>query len=406
MGQAATPRYMPDRTDDFYRELSPALAFYTFFPIWDNSWQLDGHAKNDALKKVLSYSKTAQAQTTALIERQKKLIGKTDIKHHLSITAKSISPFMTGTGMEHPLKNGFAFLQPYGLPYLAGSSIKGVLRNTARLLVGDAFDEGTQDWTPLAIEVLFGSDDERTGKETAEETRRGALTFWDVIVSPKIESKPGQPPTQALKIDILTPHQSHYLQGMANPHDSGDPVPVPFLAFGAGADFNFHIQANPALLGVLSDSWKSLIEVCFKYTFDWLGFGAKTAVGYGVLKQDETQAKAAKEAREKAAAAAKFAADNQGKSDNQKLIALFSERLPDEKTWKGKGPNTGVSIEIDGQKYGFGELCTLVETWSEKTEIQDALNLFTEKLPVWLGKPIKDNDKWKKRINALKQKVS
>ena len=283
LGQAATPRYMPDRNDAFYAELSPALAFYTFFPIWDNSWRLDGHAKSEALEKVLKYSKAAQAQTTALIERQKKLIGKTDIKHHLSITAKSISPFMTGTGMEHPLENGFAFLQPYGLPYLAGSSIKGVLRNTARLLARDAFGEGTQGWIPLAIETLFGSDDAQIGEETAEETRRGALTFWDVIVSPKIESKPGQPPTQSLKVDILTPHQSHYLQGTANPHDSGDPVPVPFLAVGAGAEFNFHIQANPTLLDNFIDSWQSLIEACFKYTFDWLGFGAKTAVGYGVL---------------------------------------------------------------------------------------------------------------------------
>ena len=225
-----------------------------------------------------------------------------------------------------------------------------------------------------------------------------------MIISPKEEIKGGQK-SHSLKIDILTPHQSHYLQGTETPHDSGDPVPIPFLAISAGADFNFHIQANLALLGTFSDTWQSLIEACFQYTFDWLGFGAKTAVGYGVLKQDETQAKAAKEAREKAEAQIKFDAANKDKSDNQKLIAYFKANLPDEKVWKGKGPNTGVSIDIDGQKYGFGELCTLVETWNEKTDIEDALNLFTEQLPIWLGKPIKDNDKWKKRINALKQKA-
>ena len=405
MGQAATPRYMPDRNDIFYSELSPALAFYTFFPIWDNTWRLNGHAKDAALERVLKYSQAAQAQTNALIDRQKVLIAIEDIKHRLSITAKSTSPFMTGTGMEHPLENGFAFLQPYGIPYLAGSGVKGVLRNTARLLAQDAFGEGAQGWTPLAIEFLFGSDDNLTGTEVTDEVRRGALTFWDVIILPKEEYKGGVK-SRSLKIDILTPHQSHYLQNGATPHDSGDPVPVPFLAVGAGADFNFHIQANPILLGVFNDSWQSLIEVCFKYTFDWLGFGAKSAVGYGVLKQNETQAKAAKEAREKADAQAKFEAANKDKSENQKLIALFLAKLPDEKVWKGKGPNTGVSIEINGQKYGFGELCTLVETWSKKSDIQDALNIFTEKLPIWLGKPIKDNDKWKKRINALKQKVS
>lgn len=405
MGQAATPRYMPDRNDAFYAELSPALAFYTFFPIWDNSWRLDGHYKSDALKKVLTYSKAAQAQTQALIDRQTTLMSKTDIKHRLSITAKSISPFMTGTGMEHPLENGFAFLQPYGLPYLAGSSIKGVLRNTARLLQQNSFGEGTQGWTPLAIETLFGSDDEHTGNEAIDHTRRGALTFWDVIILPKEVDKGGVK-TRSLKIDILTPHQGHYLQGTASPHDSGDPVPVPFLAVGAGAEFNFHIQANPALLESFADSWQSLIEACFKYTFDWLGFGAKTAVGYGVLQQNEAQAKAAKEAREKAEAQAKFEAATKGKSDNQKLIAFFKDNLPPETTWKGKGPNTGFSIEINNTKYGFGELCTLVEKWTEKDDIQDALDLFNDKLPTWLGKPIKDNDKWRKRINALKLKVS
>ena len=408
MGQAATPRYMPDRNDTFYAELSPALAFYTFFPIWDNSWRLDGHYKSDALKKVLTYSKAAQGQSEALIKRQITLINKSDIKHRLSITAKSISPFMTGTGMEHPLENGFAFLQPYGLPYLAGSSIKGVLRNTARLLADDAFGEGTQGWSYTAIEVLFGSDDELTGKEKPDEVRRGALTFWDVIILPKEVDKGGVK-TRSLKIDILTPHQGHYLQGTASPHDSGDPVPVPFLAVGVGAEFNFHIQANPALLDGFADTWQTLIEACFKYTFDWLGFGAKTAVGYGVLKQDEAQAKEAKEAREKAEAQAKFEADTQGKSENQKLIAYFKANLPPETTWKGKGPNSGVTIDINGKKYGFGELCTLVETWTEKADIQDALDLFNDKLPIWLGKPISGknaNDTWKKRINVLKQKVS
>lgn len=407
MGQAATPRYMLDRNDAFfYTELSPALAFYTFFPIWDNySWRLDGHYKSDALKKVLTYSKSAQAQSEALIDRQKNLISKTDIKQRLSISAKSISPFMTGTGIEHPLENGFAFLQPYGLPYLAGSSIKGVLRNTARLLQQNAFGEGNEGWTPLAIEVLFGSDDEHTGNEAIDYAKRGALTFWDVIILPKEVDKGGIK-TRSLKIDILTPHQSHYLQGTASPHDSGDPVPVPFLAVGAGAEFNFHIQANPALLENFANSWQSLMESCFKYTFDWLGFGAKTAVGYGVLKQDEAQAKEAKKARETAEAQEKFEAATKGKSENQKLIAQFIAKLPDEKTWKGKGPNVCFSIDIDAKKYGFGELCTLVETWTEKADIQDALDLFNDKLPTWLGKPIKDNDKWKKRINALKLKVS
>ena len=44
--------------------------------------------------------------------------------------------FTTGLGNEHPLENGFVFLNPYGLPYLPGSGVKGVLRQAARELAG------------------------------------------------------------------------------------------------------------------------------------------------------------------------------------------------------------------------------------------------------------------------------
>ena len=52
----------------------------------------------------------------------------------LSLDATAIAPFTTGLGNEHPLENGFAFFNPYGLPYLAGSGVKGVLRQAAREL--------------------------------------------------------------------------------------------------------------------------------------------------------------------------------------------------------------------------------------------------------------------------------
>ncbi|MCX8518010.1 MAG: hypothetical protein ORN29_08120, partial [Rhodoferax sp.] len=45
----------------------------------------------------------------------------------LRLHATAKAPFTTGLGNEHPLENGFAFLNPYGLPYLAGSGVKGVL---------------------------------------------------------------------------------------------------------------------------------------------------------------------------------------------------------------------------------------------------------------------------------------
>ena len=405
MGIAATPRYMQDNASGFYEGLSPAAKFYTFFPVWQNTWLMDDRAKNTALEKVLPYSSAAQVQTQALIVRQDALMANIDTSLKLSISAKSLAPFMTGTGMEHPLENGFAFIQPYGLPYLAGSSVKGVLRHTARLLAENAFGEGSYGWNLKTEEALFGSD-VPTGNENADQFLRGALTFWDVIVSPKEIDKGGKK-TQSMSVDILTPHQSHYLQGTDTPHDSGQPIPVPFLCVAAGADFNFHITANPHLLeqAGLSDCWQTMLQKCFEYTLDWFGFGAKTAVGYGVLKLDTAKLEKDKKQREEQAKAEKLKVAQVNLSPNQSMLLAFETKLPDESKWKGKGPVTSVAVDVDGKKYGFAELCAVVETWQEQDDIKAALSIFEVKLPIWLGQPISKNDKWKKRINALKRQA-
>ncbi len=400
MGIAATPRYMQDNAEGFYDTLSPAAKFYTFFPIWQNDWNMDDKAKDIALKKILPYSDAAKAQSQALITRQDSLMATVRDSLRLSINTKSISSFMTGTGIQHPLQNGFAFLQPCGLPYLAGSSVKGVLRNTARLLAEDAFGEGDYGFNPHTIEKLFGSEVSR-GDEESDNFVRGALTFWDVIVQPK-ESAQGK---MTMSIDILTPHQSHYLQDGETPHDSGQPNPVPFLCVGAGAAFSFHITANQHLLGDLHSDWQTMLTKCFQFTTDWFGFGAKTAVGYGVLKLDTAKLEAQQKARDAALKAGRLAAETAHLNQNQKLIKAFEANLPEESKWKGKGPGVGVSVEIDGNKYGFAELCTLVESWSDPEDIQSALEVFERKLPIWLGTTISKNDKWKKRINPLKQKA-
>ena len=388
MGIAATPRYMQDNQAGFYEHLSPAAKFYTFFRVWNEDWSIETN-KFDALNQVLDYSNSAQVQTNALIQRQKILMGSIDPQLKLSIPATSLSPFMTGMGMEHPLKNGFAFLQPYGLPYLAGSGVKGVLRQTARLLADDAFGEGTHGFNTLTIETLFGSETS-TGGEESDDFSRGALTFWDVIIQPK-ETAQNQNKMK-LAVDILTPHQSHYLQGNENPHDSGEPKPVHYLAVGAGAEFNFHITANSHLLGDLQNEWQTMMQQCFKYTTEWFGFGAKNAVGYGVLKVDTR----ALDQQQAEIQKAKQAAQTQNMSPLEKAIFELNQKLAQDTSWHGKGPN---------QDIGFVALYNLAKDSDDKTQIQVALDSIVANGKLWLGKPMKDNPKWKDRLKELREKL-
>ncbi len=149
--------------------------------------------------------------------------------------------------------------------------------------------DGVEKAIPLKpLDVLFG----RETPEGESEHFRGVLSFWDVI--PQI-------PGDQLRIEVMTPHQSHYYQqkkdrksgDSTTPHDSGQPNPILFLAVPPGSKFHFVVTCDlprlkrvaPALLE--EDRWKKLLEAAFQHAFDWLGFGAKTAVGYGAMKRSQ-----------------------------------------------------------------------------------------------------------------------
>jgi len=199
--------------------------------------------------------------------------------------------------MEHPLENGFAFLNPYGLAYLPGSSIKGVLRRAAEELAGELIETDCMGWTQDAITTLFGLESEDRQKEHT----RGILTFWDVLPKPARNS---------MSMEVMTPHYGGYYQGESTPHDSGQPIPIVFLVVPEGAEFSFHLTCDiHRLPEPLSATWQDLVRHAFTHAFDWLGFGAKTAVGYGAMKRDDQREVTMRKEREERARQALQAAE-------------------------------------------------------------------------------------------------
>ena len=358
MSQAAVPKYVGQQFSD----APPGHRFSLYFPMWSGEpkWRRpDDDAKREALGNVRQLRGEANIQLKALVERQE-AIARTLGDNVLSVRAKSTSPFMTGIGMEHPVENGFAFLNPYGLPYLPGASVKGVLRNVAERLALGLISEDRKGWDPLAVWWLFGFEegsaylakadkklpdvlreeagrwreayeqwlqseswDEKearvlvaralgcreeelqewprerlaevlrhlgridTQKPDVEQSMnpqkfrlQGTLAFWDVYV---------QPANDRLDIDILTPHYGHYYQDGEPPHDAGKPNPNPFLVVPPGSRFVFYVEClRPGRLPErLRKEWKTLISAVLDEAFQWFGFGAKTAVGYGQLCIDD-----------------------------------------------------------------------------------------------------------------------
>ncbi len=291
---AAIPAYITSHNKDSFNDVAPGHKFLGYFRNWQGS---DGdafapykgkarligqippgpqkRAANDQLKsefdavlnEVCALPATSTAQVSALRARQQALI-----QHHGSngyrVSTTSTAPFATGLGNEHPIENGFAFLTPYGLPYLAGSGVKGILRRSMQELM----DDGEVGFTSGAINALFGPEE----INQPEDAKRGALDFWDVFPSPAGDK---------LVVEIMTPHYSKYYQGQESPHDSGAPVPVSFLAVPAKSKFDFHVVCHTGRLPQdLASQWRTLLDDAFRHAFEWVGFGAKTSVGYGAMK--------------------------------------------------------------------------------------------------------------------------
>jgi CRISPR-associated protein Cmr6 len=380
-------------------------------------WDKNDFASRQAWREVCALGKADVERMQALAARQAAQASAVNPAELLRLQATAIAPFTTGLGNEHPLENGFAFLNPYGLPYLPGSGVKGVLRQAANELASGQWD--VSDWgTDLRhevheregkdgqkgkrlfdasdLDVLFGSE-----ARDGENHLRGVLSFWDVI--PQIEGN-------SLMVEIMAPHQSHYYQqkgaaGSTSPHDSGSPNPISFLTVPPGSGFAFHVLCDSARLEHLApdlaanDRWKALLTDAFEHAFTWLGFGAKTAVGYGAMKRNTQAEEELARAQAKAQAAAAQAAKMASLSDNARLIEAFvlacKSRAEQLRGSKDK-PNT----DIHAKARTLAKTALEGADWSaeEKSAAADAL---TEWLPQVVAVDMKDERK-KLKLAALR----
>ncbi|QXP83815.1 type III-B CRISPR module RAMP protein Cmr6 [Methylococcus sp. Mc7] len=385
MSIAAVPKYLQGKDPEFYLSAPPGHRFLLYFAAWGENretgkvdWRTEdrvpkmkrrqGQLVQDGWDDVTNaqFACTIAACKTppfdedkprarrpkadpgfkhwnpmmeALLSRQTAATAQIGDDALLRLEALAIASFTTGLGNEHPLENGFAFLNPYGLPYLPGSGVKGVLRQAARELASGEWGE-THGWDEehphpkslsqrerdlaegeglSVVDILFGLE----SKNGDTEHLRGALTFWDVI--PQIKG-------DSLMVEIMTPHQKHYYQDGQSPHDSGQPTPISFLTVPPGSGFTFHVQCDLAHLKRLAPElatdgqWQKLIEAAFEHAFQWLGFGAKTAVGYGAMRRDqEAEAKAAKARAERTSEAQRQATLDTMSPNLRQVEALRAE---------------------------------------------------------------------------------
>ena len=164
---------------------------------------------------------------------------------------------IVGLGSEHVQETNMTLHHIYGIPYIPGSAVKGVLRHW---WLQEDFDNN--EGKALKNEnflALFGSQE-----------RRGQVLFLDAYPDQVHSAK-----------DIMNPHYPDYYSGSAPPTDSQNPVPINFLTV-EKTTFRFAFLAKKQeLLNKLKTRFEDVLEM--------KGIGAKTAVGYGYFRNFEDQ---------------------------------------------------------------------------------------------------------------------
>ncbi|WP_148087042.1 type III-B CRISPR module RAMP protein Cmr6 [Thermodesulfitimonas autotrophica] len=175
--------------------------------------------------------------------------------------------FVTGLGREHPVENGFAWHHTLGVPFLPGSSVKGIVRAWAETWIDPPVSDD--------VRRIFGPDGEVRDKHV------GSVIFFDALPVKPVR----------LEADVMTPHYALYYQQDRPenpPGDWYDPVPIPFLTVAPSQVFLF------ALAPRRLDDEQGRADC--QRAMEWLtealaavGAGAKTAVGYGRFVRQEKE---------------------------------------------------------------------------------------------------------------------
>ena len=167
---------------------------------------------------------------------------------------------VVGLGGEHVKETSMTLHHIYGIPYIPGSAVKGVLRHWWLQENANFVNNKGEIDEKMALKnadflSVFGS-----------QKQRGKVQFLDAY------------PTEAVHfaIDIMNPHYSGYYNGKKPPTDDQDPAPIMFLTI-EKTTFRFVFLAKEQkYLNHLKNRFQNALEI--------KGIGAKTAVGYGYFR--------------------------------------------------------------------------------------------------------------------------
>lgn len=239
-------------------QIKPAST--THAGLWLDRFLTEAGADDETKAKANLVEQVAGLQVPALynyfFDRWKASLNQPNILCREAIVQGRM---IVGLGNTSPIETSICLHHTYGVPYIPGSAIKGLVAAYARQQLGADWAKGseTQPANPLnAYQTMFG-----------HPSSAGYLTFFDALYIPNS--------SQPLAIDVMTPHHMNYQAGnLQAPTDFDSPNPVAFLS--ATGSYLFAIGGEEA--------WVTAAFTILEKALQEYGIGAKTSSGYGRLK--------------------------------------------------------------------------------------------------------------------------
>jgi len=270
-------------------------------------WENDGKNLQDAIIRLGGKANgtlpRAKEVLLAIHKRQKEVLQSVAGQGGMvwEFRARLRSPFVSGLGSGHPTETGMILDRNSGLPYIPASDVKGVLRLACALAIAKEEPKAIEPAKDKQGKIIPGEweiDDSHPllrryfgDTETKREgNARGQLVFLDAF--------PIQAPQ--IKTDIMNPHFVKYYQGGQDnlgPLETENPIPIKCLTVDKETEFVFRCFTSPlprqnqqdALTWPFDQADELAVQAIFNRALGELGFGAKTAVGYGLFDAPEIQ---------------------------------------------------------------------------------------------------------------------
>lgn len=200
-----------------------------------------------------------------------------ELANYQEVSLYTLYPgLLIGTGSLHGvsidgcIKSGFSFDYVTGLPYMPGSSLKGMLRS---MFPGDAKPEDESNTYADFIKSILKNE-----QLDVDDLKKNIFENGDIFLGgfPALENED----RALLEMDFITPHKNKFK----------NPIPINIIKIKPNVKFTFgfllsdYVKREDKIL-ISADQKRELFEELILAA----GIGAKSNVGYGRFSKEETK---------------------------------------------------------------------------------------------------------------------